>query len=395
MAIRVRELLAMIPDNVLEKIGQGVCVNHANQKLTGSIMYKVMLYTLAKTTRISLRIMESIYGSPLFQKMTGISEQTTRHSSFADRLKKINTDYFAEIFAYLVDTYNKQFAKKDAYNVYRFDSTIIGLSARLFTEGMNYSGIKNKQHIKITIGQRGIIPNIIRFYTGQSEASEDIALKKTIQDATIDQDDFVVFDRGLSAGGTFAEFSKNGVTFITRVKVGRKVNLVETMMESSEDAAYKTATLAILSDQKIQLWNPDSKKFFSILFRLIKAKSLETKTELWFLTNDFTSNAEDITELYKRRWDIEVFFRFIKQELNFKHFLARNLNGLVSYLYMVLILAILFLIYKTSNNKSGYKIVKMEFVQELENEVTADLIEFCGGDPMIFRKKYCPETIIP
>lgn len=393
MAIKMRELLAMTPDGILEKIGQDVCVDRANQKLTGSIMYKVMLYTLAKTTRISLRMMESIYASPMFQKMIGVSEEKSRHSSFADRLKKINPDYFAQIFEYLVDTYNKQFAKKEARVVHRFDSTIIGLSTRLFSKGMNYSGLQNKLHVKVTIGQRGAIPSTVRFYTNQAEASEDVALRRTIREANIDQGDFVLFDRGLTSGKAFIELCEKNVTFITRIKISRVFNVIETMEESNEELARKTATLAILSDQKVQLMNTKEQKFFTIPFRLIKAKSLEKKEDIWFLTNDFTCCTEDVTELYKRRWDVEVFFRFIKQELNFKHFLARNMNGLTSYLYMVLILAILFLIYKTSNDKTGYKIAKMEFIQEMENEVIADLIYFSGGDPDIFRRKYCPQSM--
>ena len=389
MAIKVRELLAMTPDGVLKKIGKEVCVDKPNQKLTGMIMYKVMLYTLAKTTRISLRIMETIYKSPIFQSMTGTVGQRTRHSSFADRLSKIKPDYFAEIFEFLVSTYNKRFTRKDAKNIYRFDSTIIGLSARLFSTGMNYSGLRNCRHVKVTIGQKGTIPNFVRFYTKQEEAAEDIALKCAIREAKIEDEDFVVFDRGLSSGKTFLEFSQKGITFITRINANRKVNILETMEESSEKSARKTATLSILSDQKVQIMDNKANKFCDIPFRLIKTKSLTTDSIFLFLTNDFSCTAQEITEFYKRRWDIEVFFRFIKQELNFKHFLARKMSGFTSYLYMVLILAILLLIYKTLNNRIGYKIVKMDFTQELENEVIGELIRFCGGDKQMFFEKFC------
>ena len=76
---------------------------------------------------------------------------------------------------------------------------------------------------------------------------------------------------------------------------------------------------------------------------------------LWFLTNKFDLSIEEIIEVYKRRWDIEVFFRFIKQELNFKHFMSTNINGIKVILYMTLILAMLILMFKKLNN-IGYKI---------------------------------------
>ena len=296
-----------------------------------------------------------------------------------------------------MDRYNQQFAKKDAKQVYRFDSTIISLSAKLFAAGMNYSGIKgnpkNKLHLKVSIGQRGEIPSSVKFYTDQAAASEDVALKRAIRESTIESGDCVVFDRGLTSGKTFVEFCEGNITFITRVDPKRKITILKTMEKAEDEKmARKSETLTILSDQEVQLWDSHNKKIFNTRFRLIRARSLKTNEDLCFLTNDFTTDAIDITELYARRWDIEVFFRFIKQELNFKHFLSRSLNGLKNYLYMVLIFSILLLIYKTSNNRPGYKIVKMYFVGELENEVIAEIVKYCGGDPQKFRDTYCPET---
>lgn len=392
----MRDLLLMVPENVLEKIGNDIGVDKPNQQLTGALIYKLLLYTLAKTNRLSLRIMEFIYESTIFQKMVNVVKPKTRHSSLADRLNKINADYFSEIFSYLADKYKSQFVQKDAKIIRKFDSTLISLSSKLFTVGMNYNGnagsLKNKLFLKITIGMNGQIPDIVKFYTDQAAASEDIALKQTIREASIQKGDFVIFDRGLAAGKTFAEFSENDITFITRVNPGRKVKILETMESSDEATGRRSETLIILNDQKVLLNKAKTKTFFKVEFRLIKAKSLKTNEDMWFLTNDFATDAIDITELYRRRWEIEVFFRFIKQELNFKHFLSRTLNGLKSYLYMVLILSILLLIYKISNNRSGYKIVKMHFTHELENEIIAEIVQCCGGSVQIFRERYCSET---
>jgi hypothetical protein len=392
ITIGVGQLLKLVPDEVLEKIGQDLGVDHAYQKLTGLVMYKLLIYSLSKATRISLRTMEFIYNAAPFQKMLKSPHTTLRHSSLADRLSKINPDYFAKIFEYLIQTYSKQFNKKDTQNIFRFDSTLIGLTAKLFTIGMNCNINKNrknnKKYLKVTIGQRGIIPAFVSFHVNQAESSEESALRKAVQEASIKEGDCVVFDRGISSGKAYVDFDENSITFITRVSVKRKVNILETMENADEISARKTETIAIISDQKVQLFDHRKDSFLSTSFRLIKTKSLKTNEELCFLTNDFETDAKDITELYRRRWDIEVFFRFIKQELNFKHFLARNLNGLKSYLYMVLIFSILFLIFKTENNRPGYKIVKMEFLQGIENEIIAEIVYFCGGNPQIFRDKY-------
>ncbi|GAJ46791.1 putative transposase y4zB [Holospora elegans E1] len=76
--------------------------------------------------------------------------------------------------------------------------------------------------------------------------------------------------------------------------------------------------------------------------------------------------ALDVTELYKRRWDIEVFFKFIKQKLGYKHFLSHSLNGMKVYIYMILITDLLFLIYKARKKLHGFKIPLFQFTLDLE-----------------------------
>jgi IS4 transposase len=63
-------------------------------------------------------------------------------------------------------------------------------------------------------------------------------------------------------------------------------------------------------------------------FRLVIVESkAEEGKEYWFLTNDFECSAKEIAQAYRRRWDIEVFFRFLKQELNVSHPASLNKNG--------------------------------------------------------------------
>lgn len=80
-------------------------------------------------------------------------------------------------------------------------------------------------------------------------------------------------------------------------------------------------------------------------FRLIIAQRKDdSDKEFWFISNDFELSIKEITSAHKRRWDIEVFFRFIKQELNTSHLLSMNKNGIEVMLYMTLIVAMPILI---------------------------------------------------
>jgi IS4 transposase len=140
--------------------------------------------------------------------------------------------------------------------------------------------------------------------------------------------------------------------------------------------------LCLEEDLEVQL-AAKSTRWLKPRFRLISATHQKSGARLMFITNIDADkmSAEEITEVYRKRWDIQVFFRFIKQELNAKHFLSRDKNGITVVMYMIMILATMLLIYKLSNKLSGYKIVKIQFKHELEMELIKELIIWCGGDP--------------
>ena len=379
MSIKVRELLRLVPDYILQEIGKDVGVDKVNQKLTGERIFKVLLFSLAETTRISLRLIEKVYESALFQQlaMKKNGHSQARHSSFADRLSKIDVRYFEAIFNHLVDKYHKNLPEKTARQIYRFDSTIIGISAKLFSNGLQCGNI-DRRHFKFTVGLKGFIPTSVLFCKKEIEINEDEALRKAIAEAVIEKNDVIVFDRGIQSTNTYLNYAASGMCFVTRLRANRQYKVVESLSGPTD---------TILSDQRVLLSVPKTRnQYFNTLFRLVIVPG--EKEKMYLFTNNFDLSAEEISEIYRRRWDIEVFFKFIKQELNLKHFLARNNNGMMVYVYMILIFSILLLIYKTKNSLTGFKFVKWDFFHELQAEIISDIVVICGGDPNIFREKY-------
>ena len=76
-----------------------------------------------------------------------------------------------------------------------------------------------------------------------------------------------------------------------------------------------------------------------------------------------------------------MFFKFLKQELNFSHLINRSENGIKVILYATMTAAILLLAYKELNGLKGYKIMKQKFLNDLEKSLMKDLVIMCGGDP--------------
>ena len=245
MSIKVRELLRLAPDYILEEIGKDIGVDKVNQKLTGERIFKVLLFSLAETTRISLRIIEKVYESALFQQlaMKKNGHSQARHSSFADRLSKIDVRYFEAIFNHPVDKYHKNLPEKTARQIYRFDSTIIGISAKLFSNGLQCGNI-DRRHFKFTVGLKGFIPASVLFCKKEIEINEDEALRKAIAETIIEKNDIIVFDRGIQSTSTYLDYAASGMCFVTRIRTNRQYKVLESLSDPTD---------TILSDQRVLL----------------------------------------------------------------------------------------------------------------------------------------------
>ena len=148
----------------------------------------------------------------------------------------------------------------------------------------------------------------------------------------------------------------------------------------------KTESLTILSDQNVKLYH--NGRLTETHFRLIIAqKNDETQDKIFFVSNildDLT--AIDITDIYRLRWEIERFFRFIKQNLNFSHLISRNYNAIKTMTYVMLMAVMFIALYAKLNERNGFKINKLKFLYELEAKLVKELIILSKGDPNLLNQ---------
>jgi len=199
-----------------------------------------------------------------------------------------------------------------------------------------------------------------------------------------DQSAIFTFDRGVCKREVFRNLSNQGTSFITRLKTNAKFKLVREL----EDGKHrKVGSLELVKDMEVQLTKGETKNkgFGEEKFRIIITRHPEDGTEYWFLTNLFDIEVEEVLQYYKKRWDIEVFFRFLKQELSFSHITSTNPNGIAVIMYMTMITAMLVLVYKKLN-KVGYKTAVRRISLELNELIIKMIVKYCGGDPsLVFR----------
>jgi hypothetical protein len=386
MQVYFSDLMAHVPENLFNEVGAELKVDRYNHKLTGKSLFQILLYNLCEEDRISLRVIEDSFNNHQFKLYHNGKPLKASKSGISDRLKTINYKYYESIFMTLQNIFAKQIPGHDKQRVKRFDSTLVTLSSKLLKDGFKVP-IGDKHQIKFSIGFDGL-PRTVRIGTARSDMSENIALRNAIKEASLSKDDIAVFDRGISARKTFKDFNKSGIRFVTRLSANANYRVIE--QRSLEKINIENATnceLEITSDSIVQLRSRDV-HWVKENFRLIKAESKTTHKVFLFLSNVMDMSAIEITEIYKARWDIEVFFKFIKQHLNTKHFLSRSINGIKVVFYMILIAALLILTFKIANKIESFKFAKKQFVEQLRRALTYDIILLYKNNPGRFRQSF-------
>lgn len=387
--ISIAELLSLLPDQELNKIAKRTKVNYYVKVLDGKSIFYLILYALVECQRNSLRTMEDIFNSPQFKFLFNLdSSQTVRHSSISERLSVINVEFFQQAYELTYDYFSTYYGRlqREKTKLVRVDSSMVAEAANKLLEGMNVGKKKDgKKQIKYTVAFDGQLPCMSKIFTAKEALSEDRTIPKVVFDyAQKDKGAIFTFDRGVSKREVFRSLSTNGTRFITRLNPNAKFKLIR---ELEDGMNRKVGELELVKDLEVQLTKNGKEHwvYSKETFRLIITRHPEDGMEYWFLTNLFDIETEEALTYYKKRWDIEVFFRFLKQELNFSHITSTNPNGIAVMMYMTMITAMLVLVYKKLN-KVGYKTAVRRISIELDELIIKMIVKYCGGDPsLVFR----------
>ena len=163
------------------------------------------------------------------------------------------------------------------------------------------------------------------------------------------------------------------MNFVTRINSNARYEVIKPMPDS--DSGQDTEELEFIEDNLVKLYKSGHSEPIKTDFRLVKYFVRTKGVYLLFLTNIWELEAQEIAYIYKQRWDIEVLFRFMKQEMNLTHFVCNNANAIQVMLYCTLIASMLVLIYKIQNNIKSYKHAKIQFFKELNYLIILEIIE--------------------
>jgi hypothetical protein len=181
-----------------------------------------------------------------------------------------------------------------------------------------------------------------------------------------------VLDRGYVDYKSLYNIELQGSIFVTRMKSNGAFRRIKNNPHEKEGP--------IISDVLIQLTGSKTKKLYPEPIRKIKYYDGEYHHTYEFITNDLEMGAQDIADIYKRRWQVELFFKWIKQNLKIKSFWGTSENAVFSQIWVVLILSVLLWICKTLEGitASAHQILQMIKTTLLSKGL---ILELCANKP--------------
>jgi hypothetical protein len=377
-SVTVGSLLNIIGDDLLTRLTRELNADKGVIKLTSSSVFKLILYSILDSERLSLRIMEENYILPDYKALSPETlGKTTAHSSLRDRLIAIDVDFFEKIHVQVSSVLRQQYGENQLahYNIKRYDSTMISVFSHLL-EGMKVGNTsKKKNQVKMTTELMNDFEVRMRFFKDQDHLGEEVALKEMIESVTHQKNDLIVFDRGLKSRETFCELKDMKTRFVTRLNDKNRYKVLRAHQDLPKEAIDG---LDFIEDSIAYLYG-NANKIYKEEFRVIQVNVKKNGKKIFFVTNILDLPASVIAQIYRMRWQIEVFFRFIKQEMNLTHFVSNDINAIKVMLYSILIAAMLILVYKKQNNIKSYKIAKKRFAGELKAAVILALIQSDEG----------------
>lgn len=269
-----------------------------------------------------------------FPKRSTISDANKRRSSII--FQTIYFDLYEKYKQYLSDS---KAIKKVFKNLLIVDSSTISLFSNILQgTGRNPINGKKKGGIKIhtMISAAEDVPCLVRF------TSAKIHDHTFLHNLNLKPGSIVVFDRGYVDYQQYSKWCLEDIIFVTRMKSNAIYKTVEEY-EISDDTDN-----GIIKDEKIEI----TTKKETVYLRRIAYWDEKTKRTFIFLTNDFKRKAEEIAEIYKQRWQIELLFKRLKQNFPLKYFLGDNQNAIEIQIWASLIAQLILLLIKKIAKKA-------------------------------------------
>ena len=344
------QLLNFLPKHKFQAfVGQHQADKHVRRLNTWNQLV-ALLYAQA-TGKDSLREIEtgfSLHQNTWYHLGVGSVARSTLSDANTRRDYRIYEKLFYELLVRCRDiTPQRKFHFKN--NLYSLDATIINLCLSSF-KWAKYSKVKGALKLHTLLNNRTAIPELMVVTNGNTS---DVALAKKLS-FNLEKGSIIVWDRAYIDYGWWNRLDKEGLFFVSRTKTTLRIDIVG-------QHNTKINGLVLADDVVMCGEYQGMKKYEGKTMRRLKILDKEKGQIYEYLTNNFELPAEDIALIYKERWQIELFFKWIKQNLKIKTFLGTSKNAVLTQIWVAMIyyLLLAYIKFQTKFKKSLLELTRM------------------------------------
>lgn len=419
--IPLEKLQKLLPPRLLDTLAVELAVNAPNQvRLPGQAVFLCLLNTVVNHPVVTQRLLEETY--------TRLFGTHADHSSFGKRLAVLAPAYFQGLFLHLDRQLESALPRIGLIRrVRRVDATTVTASAKWLHFGLLQRAnqrAKNqtaKRHVKAVLELSEVgLPQLLRVCREPAEANDNPALGESMVAATT-PGDLWVFDGGCKDRDRLLTLHRRESYWLTPHGGQRLRGLDEEgrVWETPEPPAVQAAGRAelaaaarahpkdpapyrLLRVERAVFENADDArhptwqaKWATMPLLGFHGERYNRRTQAWeplvLLTNLPLSadrqqagpyRLAEVPEVYRRRWDLEVFFKFIKQHLGYAHLVSFQENGIHLLLWMTLIAALLLIWYQRETGiNRGWRSVKFWFAEDARDWTEGALRAASGLTP--------------
>lgn len=303
--------------------------------LSSAELFRILVFSQL-TWRESLRDIEACLGANATKLFHMGLRSAPARSTLSDALNSRDWRIYHALAMRLVVRARKLYADEHVLDeldaaVYALDSTTIDLCLSLF-DWAPFRSTKAAIKLHTLLDLRGAIPAFIHISNGK------MADVRVLDMLLIEAGGIYILDRGYIDYKRLFALHQAGAFFVTRAKEAMDARRV-----------YSTPTdraSGIVCDQRVRLNGYYAQKHYPEHLRRIRFRDPETAKTLVFLTNNMTLSAVTICALYKCRWQVELFFKWIKQHLRIKRFLGTSENAVKTQIWAAIATYVLIAIVK-------------------------------------------------
>lgn len=248
--------------------------------------------------------------------------------------------------------------------LYSLDASLIDLSLKVFPWA-HYALGKAAMKLHLGLDHDGHLP---AFATITESRVSDTTLARSVR---LPRGSIAVFDRGFSDYAWLKTLDESGIFFVTRARANIDATVVERYAGSGGGIDYDQAIL--LNGKRPRAMNMPR-------LRAVGFTCPDTGRRYVFLTNIFHLTADVIADIYKQRWQIELFFKWLKQNLKLRGFLGTSRNAVLTQIWIALCLALL-LAYLKFLARIGHSLQTILRLLQLNLFLRRNLLALLRGEP--------------